>query len=104
MRVTVFLLVPSDHPMSGFLVKAELAYWKGPQSRSWWKYNPTVTLKKLLFMISSELYFPQVCVTVLESPVSLKLRDHGVAKPIGYYPTISNDPSWCWEQWAFYIS
>ena len=48
MRVTEFLLVPSDHPMSGFLVKAELACWKGPQSRSWWKYNPIVILKKLL--------------------------------------------------------
>ena len=48
MRVTEFLLVPGDHPMSGFLVKAELACWKGPQSRSWWKYNPIVILKKLL--------------------------------------------------------
>lgn len=44
MRVTEFLVVSSDHQMGGFLVKTELAWWEGYQSRAWWECIPTVTL------------------------------------------------------------
>lgn len=97
MRVTEFLLVPSDHPMSGFLVKADWLVGRDPSQDHGGSTIPLLPSRNCYFMISNELYFPQVCMTVLENPVFLKLRDHGVAKPIGYYPTISNDPSWCWE-------